>query len=215
MKFPLGLTVGLSSSCAFVAWAGTAVALGHPVAGAVHPAASAKLARHKPATNTKLREGRPRTAPPEGPYEGVDRQNPVAVGKAFLRASYTFDTGTQASTNPATVRSTIWCTPSLRARMLAELPHGSPGGQWIDWTAHKAVTAVAVDWAPESGAPPDTTDAAQESYDVTVTPHGEHGWTGEPDYYVWWVTLSRTGPKTPWEVASFEVQPWFPSSSGK
>ena len=49
-----------------------------------------------------------------------------------MRASYTFDTATQASTDPATVRSTLWCTPSLRAKMLAELPQGSPGGQWIE-----------------------------------------------------------------------------------
>ena len=62
--------------------------------------------------------------------------------------------------------------------MLAELPQGSPGGQWIEWTAHKAVTTVAVEWAPQSGAPPETTKAAYESYNVTVTPHGEHGWTG-------------------------------------
>jgi hypothetical protein len=99
--------------------------------------------------------------------------------------------------------------------MLAELPQGSPGGQWIDWSTHKAVTTVAVDWAPQSGAPLETTEAAYESYDVTVTPHGEHGWTGAPDYYVLWVTLSRTGLKTAWEVASFEVQRWFRYSSAE
>ncbi len=146
----------------------------------------------------------------------MDRHDAVAVGKAFVRAIYTFDTATQASTNPATVRSTLWCTPSLRAKMLAELPQGSPGGRWIDWAAHKAVTTVAVEWAPQSGgAPPETTNSAYESFNVTVTPHGEHGWTGAPDYYVLWLTLSRNGPKKPWEVASFEVQPWSPSISNK
>jgi hypothetical protein len=195
---------------------GTAVARAVPVSGGLpHPGASAKPAGHKPETNGKLPRGEPRTAAAEGSYGGVDRHNPVAVGKAFVRASYTFDTATQTSMNQATARSTLWCTPSLRAKMLAELPQGSPGGQWTEWTAHKAVTTVAVDWAPQSGAPPSTTKAAYESYEVTVTPHGEDGWRGAPDFYIWWVTLSRTGPKTPWEVSSFEVQPWFPSISDK
>jgi hypothetical protein len=202
--------------CALGVWSGAAVASGRPArSGAPHPAASAKPATHKPVTNTKLHDRRAKTAPRKLPYGGVDRQNPVAVGEAFVRASFTFNTAAQASTNPATVRSTLWCTPSLKVKMLAELPQGSPGGQWIEWTAHKAVTTVAVDWAPQSGAPAETASAAYESYDVTVTPHGQHGWTGAPDYYVLWVTLSRTGAKTAWEVASFEVQPWFPSSSDK
>jgi len=154
-------------------------------------------------------------APAKALYRGVDRQNAVAVGEAFVRASYTFDTVTQASTNNATVRSTIWCTPSLRAKMLAALPQGSPGGQWIEWAAHKAVTSVAVRWAPDSGAPAETTTAAYESFDVTVTPHGEHGWTGAPNYYVIWLTFSRARPKVAWEVASFEVEPWLPSKGDK
>ena len=153
--------------------------------------------------------------PAKALYRGVDRQNAVAVGEAFVRASYTFDTVTQASTNNATVRSTIWCTPSLRAKMLAALPQGSPGGQWIEWAAHKAVTSVAVGWAPDSGAPAETTTAAYESFDVTVTPHGEHGWTGAPNYYVIWLTFSRARPKVAWEVASFEVEPWLPSKGDK
>ena len=207
MKLPFRFATALASCCALGAWAGPAAASGPAGGIATHPAASAKPAGDKPPT--RLPKGGPTTT--KDPYGGVDRQDPVAVGKAFVRASYTFDTTTQASTNPATVRSALWCTPSLKARMLAELPQGSPGGQWIEWTAHKASTTVAVRWAPQSGAPPETTTAAYESYDATVTPHGEHGWTGAPDYYVLWVTLSRTGPKAPWEVASFEVQPWLPS----
>jgi hypothetical protein len=194
----------------------TRVASGHPVAaGTVHASPTAKPNGHHPATNAQFLAGGHGTAPAKGTYGGVDRNDPVAVGKAFVRASYTFDTATQASTNPATVSSALWCTPSLRAKMLAELPRGSPGGQWIEWRAHQAVTTVAVDWAAQSGAPPETTRAAYESYDVTVTPHGTHGWRGIPDHYVLWVTLSRTGPKAAWEVATFEVQPWFPSISDK
>ena len=216
MKVSPAFAVAVASCCALGTWAGISAASAQPTSsGAPHPADSAKPGGHKPATNTKLPKGGPKAAPTKHLYGGVDRHNAVAVGKAFVRASYTFDTATQASTNPATVRSTLWCTPSLRAKMLAELPQGSPGGQWIDWTAHKAVTTVAVEWAPQSGAPPETTKAAYESFNVTVTPHGEHGWTGAPDYYVLWLTLSRTGPKKPWEVASFEVQPWFPSTSNK
>jgi hypothetical protein len=210
------VAVAVASCCAVGTSAGISAASAQPASGTTpHAAASEKPGGHKLATNTKVPKGGSKAAPTKDLYGGVDRQNALAVGKAFVRASYTFDAATQASTNPATVRSTLWCTPSLRAKMLAELPRGSPGGQWIEWAVHKAVTTVAVEWAPQSGAPPETTEAAYESYNVTVTAHGDHGWTGAPDYYVLWLTLSRTGPKRPWEVASFEVQPWFPSTSNK
>lgn len=149
-----------------------------------------------------------------GPYGDVNRENPVAVARAFVQTTFTFDTEAQKSPNESTRRSTLWCTPSLRARMLAELPQGSPGGQWIQWASHKVVTTVAVAWRA-SDAPPPTTTAAYEAYKVTVTPHGEHGWTGTPDFYVMFVTLSRTGAKAPWEVANFEAQQWWPSTNGK
>lgn len=208
MKFPTWSAGVVAVCCALGAWPGTAAAAGHPAGGsAAHPAATAKPVREKPATKKK-------TLPAKGPYGGVDRQDPVAVGEAFTRATLTFDTATQTSENPATVRSTIWCTPSFRAKMLSELPQGSPGAQWILWSAHKAVTTVAVRWVP-SGAPAETTTTAYESYSVTVTPHGEHGWTGASDYYVMFVTLSRTGLKAPWEVADFEVQQWWPSKADK
>jgi hypothetical protein len=196
------------------------IAAAHPAEGhAAFPAASSKPGRGQLANKTKRPRGGRKTVPAAGsykePYDGVDRYNPVAVGEAFALATYTFHTATQASANPATARSTRWCTPSLKAKMLADLPQGSPGGQWMEWRAHKAVTAVAVRWAPDSGAPPETPTAAYESYGVTVTPRGEHGWTGAPDYYVLWVTLTRSGPKGPWEVANFEVQPWLPARSDK
>jgi hypothetical protein len=212
MRASPAVAVAVASCCALGTWAGSSAASEPPSSGAPAPN-SAKPAGHKPASNAKLAQRGPKGPSTNHVYVGVDRDDPVAAGKAFVWASYTFDTATQASTNPATIRSTLWCTPSLRAKMLAELPQGSPGGQWIEWTAHKAVTTAAVEWAPQSGAPPETTKAAYESYTVTVTPHGEHGWTGAPDYFVLWLTLSRTGPKQPWEVASFEVQPWFPSTS--
>ncbi len=196
----------LASCCALAAWAGLASASLVPPRSGRHPALEGTSPK-----NAALPRGRHGGAPgrAKGPYAGVDRQSPVAVGKAFIRASFTYDTATQGSTNPATVRSAIWCTPSLRARMLASLPQGSPGGQWMKWSAYKATTTVAVRWAPDPGAPAETTRAAYESYDVTVTAHGEHGWTGTPDYYVIWLTFSRTGAKAPWEVANFEVQPWL------
>ena len=191
----VAVAVAVASCCALGTWAGISAASAQPTSSGAPPANSAKPGGHKPASNTKLPKRWPKAAPTKHLYVGVDRHDPVAVGKAFVRASYTFDTATQASTNPATLRSTLWCTPSLRAKMLAELPQGSPGGQWIEWEAHKAVTTVTVHWAPQSGAPSETTKAAYESYNVTVTPHGEHGWTGAADHYGWWLTLSRMGPK--------------------
>jgi hypothetical protein len=194
-----------ATCCALEPWAATAAASTVPTRVVYRQAPKATAPK-----DTALPRGRHGSAPAKAknPYGGVDRQSAVAVGEAFIRASFTYDTATQGSANPATARSTIWCTPSLRARMLASLPEGSPGAQWMKWSAHKATTTVAVRWAPELGAPAETTRAAYESYDVTVTPHGEHGWTGAPGYYVIWLTFSRTGAKAPWEVADFEVQPW-------
>lgn len=202
----LRLVAGTVASCgALGPWATTAVAATAP-ASVVHLEASKATA-----PEAAPPRGGHGSAPPEAenPYAGVNRQSPVAVGEAFVRVTFTYDTATEGSTNPSTVRSTIWCTPALRAEMLASLPQGSPGAQWAKWSAHKATTTVAVHWAPESGAPAETTRAAYESYDLTVTPHGKRGWTGSPDYYVIWLTFSRTGPKAPWEVANFEVQPWL------
>ena len=206
MKPSRPLAGALASCCALAAWAGLASASMVPPRSGRHPALEGTSPK-----NAALPRGRHGGAPgrAKGPYAGVDRQSPLSVGEAFIRASFTYDTATQGSANPATVRSTIWCTPSLRAKMLASLPQGSPGGQWMKWSAHKATTTVAVHWAPEPGAPAGTTRAAYESYDVTVTPHGEHGWTGTSDYYVIWLTFSKTGAKAPWEVANFEVQPWL------
>ena len=210
MKRPVKLlclfTGALAPCCALGPWAAIAAASTLP-ARALHQRVPAGTAPKKTALPGGRHGGAPGRA--KGPYAGVDRQSPLSVGEAFIRASFTYDTATQGSANPATARSTIWCTPSLRARMLASLPQGSPGGQWMKWSAHKATTTVAVHWAPESGAPAETTRAAYESYDVTVTAHGEHGWTGTPDYYVVWLTFSRTGARAPWEVADFEVQPWL------
>ena len=214
MKPSRPLAVAVTSCCALLAWAGTATASARPVGVAHAPTAAAGTAPGKRVALPRGRHG-PAPAKAKSSYAGVDRQSPVAVGEAFARATYTFDTAAEASTNPATARSTVWCTPSLEAKMLASLPEGSPGAQWIEWTAHKAVTTVAVRWAPDPGAPHQTTTAAYESYDLTVRPHGEHGWTGAPDYYVMWVTLSRTGAKAPWEVADFEVQQWWPSTGGE
>ena len=52
----------------------------------------------------------------------------------------------------------------------------------------------------DSGAPPDTAATADRQFNVLVTPHGADGWTAPPDQYQCFVTLTRPGGSSPWQV---------------
>lgn len=148
------------------------------------------------------------TAPPRSTsrsYGTVNRHNATAVAEAMLKATFTYNTSTDKTPQAGVVRSAIWYTPTARAKLLAAAPQGSPGAQWITWTEHHATTTVALALAPDAGAPPDTATAAYRQFAVTVTPHGQAGWTGTPDTYACFVTLTRTSPSSPWQVASLET----------
>jgi len=145
------------------------------------------------------------TTAPTPSYGSVDRSNPSAVAVAMIEATFTSNTTKDKTPQDATRRSAIWYTPTAAAQLLAQQPTGPVGAQWLAWTAHKAVTAVAVTPNSDPGAPQDTPTVAYRQYAVQVTPHGAGGWTTPPDLYVCFVTLTRTDPSAPWQVATLQT----------
>ena len=138
-------------------------------------------------------------------YGSVDRSNATAVAEAAITANWTSNTTTDAGPFVATLRSLIWFAPAAAAKVRSHPPTGPAGAQWSTWAAHRATTTVATVLDPDAGAPPDTPTAAYRSFEVTVTAHGQAGWTAPASHYQCFVTLTRTSASAPWQVAVFEV----------
>jgi hypothetical protein len=147
------------------------------------------------------------TTTPPSAFGGVDRSNATAVAVAMIDGTFTSNTTTDTSQQNAIVRSAIWYTPSAAANLRSQAPPSSPGAEWIAWTAHHATTTVTTTVNHDSGAPSDTSTTAYRQFTVDVTPHGDDGWTTAPDMYTCFVTLTRTTPTGPWEVATLENNP--------
>jgi hypothetical protein len=103
------------------------------------------------------------------------------------------------------LRSLIWYTPAAAAKVRAHPPTGPAWERWSTWAAHRATTTVATALDHDAGAPPDTSTAAYRSFEVTVTAHGQAGWTAPASHYQCFVTLTRDTASAPWQVAVFEV----------
>lgn len=127
------------------------------------------------------------------------------MAAAAIVANWTSDTAVDAAPFAATLRSLIWYTPAAAAKVRSHPPTGPAGVQWSTWSAHRATTTVATRLDHDAGAPPDTPTAAYRSFEVTVTPHGQAGWTAPASHYQCFVTLTRTSASAPWQVAVFEV----------
>jgi hypothetical protein len=127
----------------------------------------------------------------------------------MLVATFTSNTRKDKSPQAAVKRSAIWYTPSDGTAVRAELATGPVGAQWIEWTAHKVVTAVTVIAVGDTGAPPDTATTAARQLIVKVTPHGQRGWNSMPDYYICFVRLVRSTPG-PWDVSNLQTDPLQP-----
>lgn len=138
-------------------------------------------------------------------YGSVDRSNPTAVARAAITANWTSDTTVDSGPFAATLRSLIWYTPAAAAKVRAHPPTGPAGEQWSTWSSHRAITTVATALDHDTGAPPDTSTAAYRSFEVTVTAHGQAGWTAPASHYQCFVTLTRTSANAAWQVAVFEV----------
>lgn len=201
-----------------------AVALAAAGCGATSEAVTSAKASHVAArTATTAGIQAPRSSTTQGPsssstsvpsstttttapdYGSVDRSIATAVATAAVTANWTSNTSSDSGPFAATLRSLIWYTPAAAAKVRAHPPTGPVGEQWERWAAHRAVTSAGLQATPDAGAPPDTATAAYRSFAVTVTAHGQDGWTAVPSRYQCFVTLTRPSATAPWQVAGFEV----------
>jgi len=138
---------------------------------------------------------------PRGQAGGpVDGQAPDGVAAAFAAATFTYDTALDRSPYDAQVRSAVYATPAFAAVLKQPLQQGG-GAEWNTLAAHHGYTTVALAVNHDDGRPPDQLGAAARAYTITVTGHGEDGWTAPLDSQTMYVFLTRTGTTTPWQVA--------------
>jgi len=138
---------------------------------------------------------------PRGEAGGpVDGQSPDAVAAAFAASTFTYDTAIDRSPFDAQVRSAVYATPAFAGVLKQPLQQGG-GAQWNTLAAHHGYSTVALAVNHDDGRPPDQLRAAARGYTITVTGHGENGWTAPLDSQTMYVFLTRTGTTTPWQVA--------------
>ncbi len=138
---------------------------------------------------------------PRGEVGGaVDGQSPDAVAAAFAGTTFTYDTAIDRSPFDAQVRSAVYATPAFAGVLKQPLQQGG-GAQWNTLAAHHGYSTVALAVNHDDGRPPDQLGAAARGYTITVTGHGEAGWTAPLDSQTMYVFLTRTGTTTPWQVA--------------
>ncbi len=130
----------------------------------------------------------------------MDGQSPDAVSAAFAGTTFTYDTAIDRSPFDAQVRSAVYATPPFAAVLKQPLQQGG-GVQWNTLAAHHGYTTVALTANHDDGRPPDQLGAAARGYTITVTGHGDNGWTAPLDSQTMYVFLTRTGTTTPWQVS--------------
>lgn len=176
-----------------------------PKTGASATAAPVATTARRALTSSALSTAPSSSTTTPADYGSVDRSNPTAVARAAITANWTSDTTVDSRPFAATLRSLIWYTPAAAAKVRAHPPTGPAGEQWSTWAAHRATTTVTMQLDQDAGAPPDTSTVAYRSFEVTVTAHGQAGWTAPASHYQCFVTLTRTSADAAWQVAVFEV----------
>jgi hypothetical protein len=160
-----------------------------------------------PITPQPIPPGNPTKTPAGGlprPSQ-VDSLNPTAVAVTVAAVTYRYDTTIDNSPSDAQRRAEPWLAAALAAQLEGG-PAAAPGAEWNTWVQHRAyTTSTAVD-ATEDGAPEDTATRADRTIAVTVQPVGRDRWRGVPQQYALFVTLTRTGVKSPWQVSQLQVQ---------
>ncbi len=122
------------------------------------------------------------------------------MAAAFAGTTFTYDTALDRSPYDAQVRSAVYATPAFAAVLKQPLQQGG-GVQWNTLVAHHGYSTVALAVNHDDGRPPDQLGAAARGYTITVTGHGDAGWTAPLDSQTMYVFLTRTGTTTPWQVA--------------
>lgn len=144
---------------------------------------------------------------------GLDMANPNVVAEAAVRTLWTVNVVKDETPYAAEVRATAYMTPPYAAQIRANPPVAAPGAQWQLWYEHHVVTTVRLVPEHDSGAPLSSATTAYEEYWVTITPHGNHGWTSVPNTLVEFVVLTRSGLSSPWLVSDVNTTPSATSHS--
>jgi hypothetical protein len=153
----------------------------------------------------------PTAAPKVAP--GVNMGNPVSVARAALKALWTVNTAVDQSPYAAELSATPYMTPAYAAEIRGTPPVAAPGAQWDSWVRHHAVTNVSLLAEHDSGAPLSSSTVDYLQYWVTITPHGNHGWTSVPNTLVEFVVLTRSGLSSLWLVSDVNTTPSATSHS--
>ncbi|WP_159848477.1 hypothetical protein [Nocardia sp. CY41] len=95
--------------------------------------------------------------PPQ--QSGVDRADPVAVAIAAMQVWFTWDTATDDGPNDAAARAAPLLTSSLAQAMTSNTPVGSPGADWMGWSAQHARLVATACRGAEPVPPPSATTA--------------------------------------------------------
>jgi uncharacterized Rossmann fold enzyme len=78
---------------------------------------------------------------------------------------------------------------------------GGGGAAWITLAQHHGWTTTQVTNGHDDGAPPDDPTHAARQRVITVTGHGDNGWTTPAQVYTLFISLTRTAPGAPWQVS--------------
>jgi hypothetical protein len=144
---------------------------------------------------------------PAGPVPELDKvkSDPDSVATAFVVTMKSMDSNIDMTWYDASMRGAPLMDQSYLRQRLGEPPRSGAGGEWIEWSKHKAYTvAVATAQPPEMGQPEDTAIIAYRRISVVVTPTGRDGWKGVPTKSTIFVTLSKSSPEAAWKVADVE-----------
>jgi hypothetical protein len=150
--------------------------------------------------------GTPRGAQPT--LDAVKRVDATAVSGAALRVMWSYDTRHDTTAHDASVRlaDTGLCTKTYAETLREHAPRADGGTRWSRWTTHHAYTSVELKRTEEAGRPKDTATTAYRQWTGTLTPHGQHGWRGEPVTSVAFVELSRGAAGGPWLISAITLR---------
>jgi hypothetical protein len=138
----------------------------------------------------------------------VNGQDPTSVAQALLIDMSSPDSAVDTSPNQAEALAISLLAPPAAAALTSTLdnPGADNGGAGADWTtvvAHHGWDTATAKTVTQGGGVPDTATTADREMVVTVTEHSsDPSWTPAPIQTIWAVTLTRSGPPSPWKVSA-------------
>lgn len=136
----------------------------------------------------------------------VNGRDASAVSRTVAVIWWTRDTEIDESGWDALMRAAPFLEPGYLKLQRGNPPRRSPGGEWMEWAAHRAYTTVEASPADEFGKPTDTPLQAFRMWKVVPTVHGRDGWKPPPADRIVYVTLVRSDPNTDWKVSGVEYR---------